>query len=203
MAGTTLTIYVGLTVSDAERLFAEHLPLKPHYMHRWGLKPTVTEVPLANATVLSWCISIYYILSRSHEFISCMYVYIYIYILDIYLHIYIYIYVYTSILVSSAHLYIQSSSPHASSATFHCRWILARRSPAAFSPTSRNQRRKMCELTWWPSQRKVLRTLQWLDVIWKSFDVFVCRQLWACLADLRWVGNWNLWVMDGFGSMVS
>ena len=87
MAGTTLTIYVGLTVSDAERLFAEHLPLKPHYMHRWGLKPTVTEVPFTNATVLSRS----ELKSRMHRLHVC--IYIYIYILDIYLHIYIYMYI--------------------------------------------------------------------------------------------------------------
>ena len=151
----------------------------------------------SNATVLSRS----ELKSRMHRLHVC--IYIYIYIRYIYIYIYIYIYVYTSILVPKAHLYIQSFSTHASSATFHCRWILARRSPAAFSPTSRNQRQKKCKLTWWLSQRRVLRTLQWLDVIWKSFDVFLCRQLWACLADLRWVGNWNLWVMDGFVSMVS
>ena len=89
MAGTTLTTYVGLTMSDAERLFTEHLPLKPQYMHRWGLKPTVTEVPLANATVLSWC----EFKSRMHILHVCIYIY----------NIYIYIYKYLSTFLPHMH----------------------------------------------------------------------------------------------------
>ena len=43
MASTVLTVYVGLSNSDACRLFDQGLSLEPYYLQRWGLKPSVTE----------------------------------------------------------------------------------------------------------------------------------------------------------------
>ena len=37
MAGTTLTVYVGLTPSDAQKIFMEHQAVQPHWKGRWGL----------------------------------------------------------------------------------------------------------------------------------------------------------------------
>ena len=43
MAGTTLTVYVGLTPSDAQKIFKEHQAVQPHWKDRWGLKSTALE----------------------------------------------------------------------------------------------------------------------------------------------------------------
>ena len=43
MAGTTLTVYVGLTPSDAEKIFKEHQAVQPHWKDRLGLKSTALE----------------------------------------------------------------------------------------------------------------------------------------------------------------
>ena len=40
MEATTLTLYVGLTPSDATKLFDQRLPVAPHWADRWGLKTT-------------------------------------------------------------------------------------------------------------------------------------------------------------------
>ena len=43
MAGTTLTLYVGLTPSDAHKILMEHQAVQPHWKDRWGLKTTAME----------------------------------------------------------------------------------------------------------------------------------------------------------------
>ena len=43
MAGTTLTVYVGLTPSDAQKIFKERQAVEPHWRQRWGLKSTALE----------------------------------------------------------------------------------------------------------------------------------------------------------------
>lgn len=45
MASTSLTLFVGLTPADSERLFEEEdAAIEPHWKGRWGLKRTPLEV---------------------------------------------------------------------------------------------------------------------------------------------------------------
>ena len=57
MAGTTLTVYVGLTPSDAEKIFKEHQAVQPHWKDRLGLKSTALEARtrvVFRCHILSW-----------------------------------------------------------------------------------------------------------------------------------------------------
>ena len=69
MAGTTLTVYIGLTPSDAEKIFKEHQAVQPHWENRWGLKSTALEArtPVVfRCHILSWNVNSLLHFNRIH-----------------------------------------------------------------------------------------------------------------------------------------
>ena len=69
MAGTTLTVYVGLTPSDAEKIFKEHQAVQPHWKDPSGLKSTALEArtPVVfRCHILSWNVNSLLHFNRIH-----------------------------------------------------------------------------------------------------------------------------------------